>query len=271
MENRKIKPVAVKEKRLWSKGNASDGNGMYVSEALHSTCVSLENEWILDTSCTYHMTHKRDWFEELSENAGGSVRMGNKTTSKVRGIGSVRIKNEDGSTVLLTNVRYIPDMDRNLLSMGTLEDLGCSFESKNGTLLVKEEARTLLIGKRHEKLYLLQGKPEIAQSLVTEKKQDDTVLWHRRLGHVSQKNMEILVKKGFLDRKRISTLDMCEDCVYGKARRVSFVLATHGTEDKLDYVHSDLWELHQFHCPWVNANTSSLLLTITRGKRGCTS
>lgn len=187
------------------------------------------------------MTHKKDWFEQISENAGGLVRMGNKTTSKVRGIGNVRIRNEDGSTVLLTNVRYIPDMDRNLLSMGTLEEQGCSFESKEGILLAKEEARTIMVGKRHEKLYLLQGKPEIGQSLTAERKNDDTILWHRRLGHISQKNMEILVKKGFLDRKKISALEMCEDCVYGKARRVSFVLATHGTKDKLDYVHSDLW------------------------------
>lgn len=56
-----------------------------------------------------------------------------------------------------------------------------------------------------------------------------------------QKNMDILVKKGLLDRKKISTLDMCEECVYGKAKRVSFSVAIHDTKDKLDYVHSDLW------------------------------
>ena len=53
--------------------------------------------------------------------------------------------------------------------------------------------------------------------------------------------MEILVKKGILDRKKISTLEMCEDCIYGKAKHVSFDLATHDTKDRLDYIHSDLW------------------------------
>ncbi|KAG7554626.1 GAG-pre-integrase domain [Arabidopsis suecica] len=223
------------------KGNTLDGSGLYVSEALHSTDVNLENEWIMDTGCSYHMTHKKEWFEELSDDAGGSVRMGNKTTSKVRGIGNVRIRNRDGSTVLLTQVRYIPDMDRNLLSMGTLEEQGCSFESSNGVLKIKEGNRTLFVGSRHEKLYLLQGKPENGHLLNVERKNDDTVLWHRRLGHISQKNMDILVKKGYLDRKKVSRFEMCEDCIYGKARRLSFVMATHGTEDKLDYVHSDLW------------------------------
>jgi len=53
--------------------------------------------------------------------------------------------------------------------------------------------------------------------------------------------MDILVKKGYLDGKKVSKLELCEDCIYGKARRLSFVVATHNTEDKLNYVHSDLW------------------------------
>ncbi|KAL9309765.1 putative RNA-directed DNA polymerase [Arabidopsis thaliana] len=132
-------------------------------------------------------------------------------------------------------------MDRNLLSMGTLEEQGYSFESSKGVLVVKEGTRAVLIGNRHEKLYLLQGKSEISHSMTVERRNDDTILWHRRLGHISQKNMDILVKKGYLDRKRVSRLEVCEDCIYGKARRLSFVNATHGTEDKLDYIHSDLW------------------------------
>lgn len=119
----------------------SEATGLYVLEALHLTGISLEDEWVMDTGCSYHM--RREWFEDLREDVGGSVRMGNKTTSKVRGIGNVRIRNEDGSTFLLTQVRFIPDMDRHLLSMGTLEKIGCGFESKNGLLKVTDGTRTL--------------------------------------------------------------------------------------------------------------------------------
>lgn len=177
----------------------------------------------------------------MSEDVGGSVRIGNKTTSKVKGIGRVRIQNKDGTSFLLTLVRYIPDMDHNLPSMGTLDEQGYSFESSKGVLVVKEGTRAVLIGNKHEKLYLLQGKPEISNSMTVERRKDDTVLCHRRLGHISQKNMDILVKKGYLDRKRVSRLEMCEECIYVKARRLIFVNATHGTEDKLSYIHSDLW------------------------------
>ncbi|WZZ16971.1 hypothetical protein YC2023_110060 [Brassica napus] len=77
---------------------------------------------VLDTGCSYHMTYKKKWFETLRDVNGGSVRMGNKTTSKVRGVVTVRIKNEDGSMFLLTGVRYIRQMDQNLLSVGTMEE-----------------------------------------------------------------------------------------------------------------------------------------------------
>lgn len=36
------------------------------------------------------------------------VKMANDTMSTVKGIGSARLRNEDGSTVLLTKVRYVP-------------------------------------------------------------------------------------------------------------------------------------------------------------------
>lgn len=58
---------------------------------------------------------------------------------------------------------------------------------------------------------------------------------------MSQKNLDLLVRKGLLDRKKVSVMEICEDCVYGKAKRVSFLVATHDTKDHLDYIHSDLW------------------------------
>ncbi|KAG7591060.1 Zinc finger CCHC-type superfamily [Arabidopsis thaliana x Arabidopsis arenosa] len=231
----------VKGESSGGKGNLAEASGLYVSEALSSTDVHLEDEWILDTGCSYHMTCKREWFEEFNEDAGGTVRMGNKTVSRVKGVGTIRVKNDDGLTVVLTNVRYIPEMDRNLLSLGTFEKAGYRFESENGILSIKAGSQVFLTGRRYDTLYLLNWRPVISESLAVVKRLDDTVLWHRRLCHMSQKNMEILVRKGLLDRKKVSAFDTCEDCIYGKAKRVGFNLAQHGTKEKLEYVHSDLW------------------------------
>ncbi|KAG7532793.1 Reverse transcriptase RNA-dependent DNA polymerase [Arabidopsis thaliana x Arabidopsis arenosa] len=224
-----------------AKGNLVETTGLCVTEAHHSTEVKLENEWIMDTGCSCHMTYRRDWFENLDEETEGTVRMGNKTVSKVKGTGSIRLKNEDGLSVVLTNVKYIPDMDRNLLSLGTFEKAGYKFESENGVLSIKAGGQTILQGRRYETLYLLKAKVVISESNAAEQRADDTVLWHRRLGHMSQKNMNVLVNKGLLDKKKVSTLELCEDCVYGRAKRVGFNIAHHNTKERLEYVHSDLW------------------------------
>ncbi len=51
----------------------------------------------------------------------------------------------------------------------------------------------------------------------------------------------MLSKQGLLGGQKIVKLDFCEDCVFGKQRRVKFKIVVHRTKGTLDYVHSDLW------------------------------
>lgn len=170
---------------------------------------------ILDTGCSFHMTPRRDWFVDLEEKDVGSVRMANESTSSVKGIGTVRIKTSEGGFVLIKNVRYIPQFSRNLLSLGVFESEGCSFSSEQGVLKDAKGSRTVLKAKRERNLYFLQGKSHVGEvNMVTAK--DETSLWHSRLGHVSQKSIDVLVRKGHLDKTKVSTLQFCESCVVGK-------------------------------------------------------
>ena len=62
---------------------------------------------------------------------GNKVMMDNDTYCMVRGMGKVIIQNQDGSVVTLSNVRYIPEMGRNLICYGQLEQSGCRYRGKN--------------------------------------------------------------------------------------------------------------------------------------------
>lgn len=135
-----------------------DAAGLNVEEESNAVSDGQEDEWIMDTGCSFHMTPRRDWFVEFDDSKTGRVKMANQTYSEIKGIGSIRIQNEDLSTVLITNVRYVPSMSRNLISMGTLEDQGCWFQSKNGSLKVIKGSLTLLKRKKVGTLYILQGK-----------------------------------------------------------------------------------------------------------------
>jgi hypothetical protein len=70
----------------------------------------------------------------------------------------------------------------------------------------------------------------------------DTVLWHHRLGHMSEKGMSILYKRNlFPDLKQID-LDFYEHCVYGKHKRVKFLrVGKEKTSERLGLVHTNVW------------------------------
>ena len=91
-------------------------------------CAEIKDEWILDTACTIHMCPNRDWFTTLEPiNDGGSVLMGDDSACKVAGIGSIQIKMFDGAIRTLTDVRFIPNMKRNLISLSALDDKGYKY------------------------------------------------------------------------------------------------------------------------------------------------
>lgn len=144
--------------------------------------------------------------------------------------------------VILTKVRFIPEMKRNLISLGTLEALGCKYSSEDGVLRIFRGERVLLHGRRHETLYFLceKGK-DLEAGTCNEVSGDDTHLWHSRMGHISQRGLNVLVERRLLNGKKVSTLSFCEDCVYGKTHRLKFPTGKHISVSILDYIHTDLW------------------------------
>jgi hypothetical protein len=50
------------------------------------------------------------------------VLIGNSNLCKVAGVGMIKIKFHDGKIRRLTGVRHIPDLSKNLISLGSLEE-----------------------------------------------------------------------------------------------------------------------------------------------------
>ncbi|KAK2988999.1 hypothetical protein RJ640_013990, partial [Escallonia rubra] len=67
---------------------------------------------------------------------------------------------------------------------------------------------------------------------------DTTKLWHMRLGHMSERGVDVLRKQGLLGSKKTEKLGFCEHCVFGKQYRVKFSQAVHTTKDEEDGSHS---------------------------------
>lgn len=65
--------------------------------------------------------------------------MGNYVQCKFYGKGTIQINTYNGVVRTLSNVRYIPDLKRNLISLDTLEENGCK-HSIEGVLKVSKGA-----------------------------------------------------------------------------------------------------------------------------------
>ena len=65
-------------------------------------------------------------------------------------------------------------------------------------------------------------------------------MWHMRLGHISERGLQELSKKKLLGGDKLEPLGFCEQCAYGKAKRIKFETGIHQTKEIMDYIHSDL-------------------------------
>ena len=217
----------------------SDGDVLLATSLATTSGKGVDDNWVLDSGCTFHMCPHKDWFVTYESVDSGVVLMGNDAECKVAGIGTVQIKTHDGTIRTLSKVRHIPDMTRCLISLGTLESNGCRIVMENGVLKVAKGAMVMMKGLRQGSLYILQG--ATVKGVAAVATADETKLWHMRLGHMSEKGMIILGKKGCLGKTSTGKLDFCDHCVFGKQKRVSFSKASHRTQGVLDYIHSDLW------------------------------
>ena len=156
----------------------------------------------------------------------------------VVGIGTMAINMFDGMTRTLKEVRHVPDLKKNLISLGTLDESSYNFKVETGKLTISKGAMVVMKGQERNGLYILEGhtlKGLVGSVLRTEI--DKTILWHRRLGHLSDRGLKELHKQGLLCGDSISKIDFCQDCILGKQYKLAFKVAIHKSKDVLEYVH----------------------------------
>ncbi|KAL4311552.1 hypothetical protein GQ457_01G017790 [Hibiscus cannabinus] len=116
-------------------------------------------------------------------------------------IGEVRIKMYDGTVRTLCDVRYIPDLKKNLISLGTLHKNGFipKADEDMETIRIVKGALIVMKGKIIAgNIYKLLGSTVVGGANSVESCDDDTKLWHMCLGHLSESEMVALHKRNLL-------------------------------------------------------------------------
>ena len=182
--------VKIKEKRnaAYQQKNKTEGNASVVSgtDSIDSGdclvtfagCVAGHDEWILDSACSFHIYINREWFSSYKPvQSGDVVRMGDDNPCEIVGIGSVQIRSHDGMVCTLDNVRPIPRMARNLISLSTLDDDGYKYSASGGVLKVSRGSLVYMVGDMNSaKLYLLRGSTLHGSAMATTVSENNTNL-----------------------------------------------------------------------------------------------
>lgn len=162
------------------------------------------------------MTSNKHWFGELKEVEGGSVILGSDEPCAVRSIGAIRLKFSTGLDRIITQVRYVPDLKRNLLSCGMLNKKGYEFKGKNRTLKVSHGSLVIMKANIVNGMYILEQSTIVGSMSSTEV--DKYNLWHLRLRYISERGLNELSKHDLLCGDKIQKLSFCENCVIGKSK-----------------------------------------------------
>jgi len=135
---------------------------------------------------------------------------------------------QGGRLITLLGVLHIPALARNLISISNMDDVDVKKMFEKYTCKMVHGVLVLMQGVHIGRLYKLLGSSIIDgcnSSLVLETRvenlvvsQENTMLWHQRLGHTREKSLRILHGNGMVEGMFNFSLDFgfYEHCLYGK-------------------------------------------------------
>ncbi|KAH9750946.1 Integrase catalytic domain-containing protein [Citrus sinensis] len=124
-------------------------------------------------------------------------------------------------------------------------DSGCVIKAKKGVLRVIKGSMVIMKGIKQNGMYVMDGHTIVGEASVTDSGGNISMMWHLRMGHMSERGLRELQKQGVFGNDQIGALGFCEDCILGKSSKLRFETATYTTKEKLGYKHFDLWGTEQ--------------------------
>jgi hypothetical protein len=112
----------------------------------------------------------RHWFITYESIDDGIVYMGNEISCKVVGIGSIRIKMFDGTVKILTDLRHVPELRKNLISMGFLDIGGYNSIVQGGVMKFYKGIMLVMKEKKVGNMFLLERRIELDHATTVSEK-----------------------------------------------------------------------------------------------------
>ena len=117
--------------------------------------------------------------------------------------------------VTLCDVRHVPDLRKNMISLGILDGNGFNYKSANGVMKVSEGVLIMMKGQKLVgNIYKLMGTTILGGAATIKPELDSTA--YMRLGHMGEHGMMELHKRKQLKSIKKYNLEFCKYCVFRK-------------------------------------------------------
>ncbi|GKA33035.1 retrovirus-related pol polyprotein from transposon TNT 1-94, partial [Tanacetum coccineum] len=202
--------------------------------------VDLEpDEWIKDSGCSKHMTGNQKLFSTYKAYNGGNVIFGSNLRGNIIGKGTI-----SNDSLKIDNVEHVDNLGFNLLSIGQICDNKCRVTFSEHDSEITKDGKVIGRGIRKKGLYVMKlgNKPKDQICLATI--DDNSTLWHRRLGHANMRLIQSLASKELVRNLPKLKFDQhfCDACKIGKQAHASHKAKNVVSTTKcLELLHMDLF------------------------------
>lgn len=214
----------------------------------------LKDVWFADSGASHHMSPRRELFRNFTPIEGDSfpIRLGNKDTVYARGQGIIDADfylNGCTKTQTLVEALYVPDISKNLFSIGLSTDHGAIGTFEKYEMTLRKNNNVVARGWRPGVgLYRLHMKAIVrAEANIVSSIEAPLNVWHERFGHVSYRTVGGLARGNavtgieVIDQNlKIENESFCEACVLGKMSRQPFQDSTNRAKLPGELIHYDI-------------------------------
>jgi hypothetical protein len=211
----------------------------------YSTLTGMieDDMWIIDSGDSRHMMGDQARLSNINEKKTSyKVDLGDKITYLVEGFGQAFVKLKTCNNIHLSNVLYVPGLEKNLVSISCLEDKGNRIAFVDGKVLSWHKDSNIensrVIGSRKGNLYRLLEQNE--EALIHDKVNPNEI-WHRRYAHINYQALPFLRKMVEGIPELQSTHEgVCKGCALEKNIKKPFPSNSNRSKEILDLIHSNV-------------------------------
>lgn len=191
--------------------------------------ANQDEAWFTDSGASAHITFRRDWLVSYRPKCDGStIVLGDDRECAVVGEGTVHVKrliNNKWVDAQIHDVLYVPEMGKNLYSVGLCTTRGLEVQFKNDLVKVRRDGEVIVVGvKQSNQVYRMCIRVEPPMKQEVNAAVADIRTWHERMGHINVRSLKDLELKELVDGVRIKDSGefVCESCKLSKSHKLPF-------------------------------------------------